>query len=73
MIYKIKTQDTLGRVKVRYEKEEFIHSIFPLEYSKDNLISDSDKKTNIIIWNMTSDGKVADSITEHHLVSIESV
>ena len=71
MIYKIVTEDKNShQVEVRYEKEEFIHSISVVEVTPADR---SDKKTGIMLFGTTEDGEVADIILEKYLISIESV
>ena len=71
MIYKIVTEDKNSYKKeVRYEKEEFIHSISVVEVVPHDR---SGKQTGIMLFGCTEDGEVADIIIEKYLISIESV
>ena len=67
MIYKIQTRNkNTGEEEVRYEKEEFIHSIEPKK------IGDN-KSTGIILFDTTAEGEIADVHRELYLISIESI
>ena len=67
MIYKIQTRNkNTGEEEVRYEKEEFIHSIEVRE------IGDT-KSTGIMLFGTTAEGEIADVHIEKYLISIESI